>query len=81
MIWCCTLIPVISSNAGGISEMIDYHNGLLFNLEIVENADPAYNNINIETLYQTMFQMKENILQFKKEKIKFDYDNFLDTLK
>ena len=65
----CSGLPVISSNAGGISEMIDYHNGLLFNLEIVENADPAYNNINIETLYQTMFQMKGNILQFKKEKI------------
>jgi glycosyltransferase involved in cell wall biosynthesis len=65
----CSGLPVISSNVGGISKMIDHHNGFLFNLEIVENADPAYNNSNIDTLYQTMFQMKENVLQFKKEKI------------
>ncbi len=65
----CSGLPVVTSNVGGIAEMINPANGILIHLEILENEDPAYNNSNIETLYQAMFQMKENILHYKKEEI------------
>jgi glycosyltransferase involved in cell wall biosynthesis len=65
----CSGLPVLTSSVGGIAEMINPENGILFNLEILDNEDPAYNNSNIETLYQAMFQMKENILHYKKEEI------------
>ena len=65
----CTGLPVISSNVGGISNMIDDSNGILFDLEINEKTWSAYNNHNIETLYQSMKIMKQNVLSGKYENI------------
>ena len=65
----CTGLPVISSNVGGIANMIDDSNGILFDLEINEKTWSAYNNHNIETLYQSMKIMKQNVLSSKYENI------------
>ena len=65
----CSGLPVLSSNVGGISNMIDETNGILFELEINEKTWSAYNNRNIETLYQSMKIMKQNVLSGKYENI------------
>ena len=65
----CTSLPVISSNVGGISNMVNDSNGILFDLEINEKTWSAYNNRNIETLYQSMKIMKQNVLSGKYENI------------
>jgi glycosyltransferase involved in cell wall biosynthesis len=65
----CSGLPVLSSNVGGISNMIDETNGILFELEINEKTWSAYNNRNIDTLYQSMKIMKQNVLKGKYENI------------
>lgn len=65
----CTGLPVISSNVGGIANMIDDSNGMLFDLEINEKTWSAYNKHNRETLYQSMKIMKQNVLSGKYENI------------
>jgi L-malate glycosyltransferase len=65
----CSGLPVLSSNVGGISNMIDNSNGILFELEVDEKTWSAYNNRNIETLYQSMKIMKQNVLKGKYENI------------
>ena len=65
----CSGLPVISSNVGGISDMVNNSNGVLFDLEINEKTWSAYNNRNIETLYQSMKIMKQNVLNGKYENI------------
>jgi len=65
----CTGLPVLTSNVGGISNMIDNSNGILFDMEVDEKTWSAYNNRNIETLYQSMKTMKQNMFNGKYENI------------
>jgi glycosyltransferase involved in cell wall biosynthesis len=65
----CSGLPVLSSNVGGISDMVNDSNGVLFELEINEKSWSAYNNHNIETLYQSMKIMKQNVLNEKYKNI------------
>lgn len=65
----CTNLPVLSSNVGGISNMVNETNGILFDLEINDKTWSAYNNHNIETLYQSMKSMKQNVLNGQYENI------------
>ncbi len=65
----CSGLPVLSSNVGGISNMVNETNSILFDLEINEKTWSAYNNHNIETLYQSMKIMKQNVLNEKYKNI------------
>jgi len=65
----CAGLPVLTSNVGGISNMIDDSNGILFEIEVDEKTWAAYNNRNIDILYQSMKIMKQNVLNEKYENI------------
>jgi glycosyltransferase involved in cell wall biosynthesis len=65
----CTGLAVVTSNVGGISDMVNDSNGVLFELEINEKTWSANNNRNIETLYQSMKTMKQNVRNGKYESI------------
>ncbi len=65
----CTGLAVVTSNVGGISDMIDNSNGILFDIDVDEKTWSAYNNRNIETLYQSMKIMKQNVLSGKYQNI------------
>jgi len=65
----CAGLPVITSNVGGISDMVNQSNGILFDIDVDEKTWSAYNNRNIETLYQSMKLMKQNVLNVKYDHI------------
>lgn len=61
----CTGLPVLTSNVGGIADMVNQSNGILFELHINEKTWSAYNKQNLDTLYQAMKTMKQNVLNAK----------------
>lgn len=65
----CTGLPVLSSNIGGIANMIHETNGLLFDLDIDKNSFSANNNHNIETLYSSMIALQNIISQNQFQKV------------
>lgn len=60
----CAGLPVISSNVGGISEMINQENGILIDLEMENQSNSTYNKSNIESLYQAMHHLNERLLEY-----------------
>jgi glycosyltransferase involved in cell wall biosynthesis len=60
----CSNIPVVSSQVGGISQMIDSENGILF--ELKKDVDGAYNNIsNISALSESLMLVHAKIANNK----------------